>query len=69
LTIRKFKLREWLVKHLNIVIHMFAQDFFVNYIFPFQIAIVDYNDYSEVGIQMNAYILLKVVGTIYFLFL
>jgi hypothetical protein len=43
-------------------------DFFVNYIFPFQTAIVDYNDNNKVGIQMNAQILLKVVGTIYFLF-
>jgi hypothetical protein len=50
----KFTLWEWLVKHLNIVIHMFMQDFFVNYIFPFQRAIVDYNDDDKVGIRMNA---------------
>ncbi len=35
---------------------MFAQDFFVNHIFPFQIAILDYNDDDKVGI-------LKVVAT------
>jgi hypothetical protein len=33
---------------------MFAQDFFVNYIFPFQTAIVDYNDDNKVEIKMNA---------------
>jgi hypothetical protein len=33
---------------------MFAQDFFVNYIFPFQTAIVDYNDEDKVGIKMTA---------------
>jgi hypothetical protein len=42
--------------------------FFCYYIFPFQTAIVDYNDDDKVGIQMNAYILLKVLFTIYFLF-
>jgi hypothetical protein len=33
---------------------MFAQTFFDNYIFPFQITIVDYNDDDKVGIKMNA---------------
>jgi hypothetical protein len=47
---------------------MFPQDFFVNYIFPFQKAIVDYNDDDKVEIKMNAYILFKVVITIYVLF-
>jgi hypothetical protein len=47
---------------------MFVQDFFVNYIFPFQKAIVDYNDDDKVEIKMNASILFKVVATIYFLF-
>ncbi len=32
---------------------MFAQDFFINYIFPFQTTIVDYNDNDKVGIKMN----------------
>jgi len=54
LTFNKFKLWKWLVKHLNITIHMFAQGFFVNYIFPFQNIIIDYNDDDKVGIKMNA---------------
>jgi len=33
---------------------MFVQGFFINYIFPFQKAIVDYNDNDKVGIKMNA---------------
>jgi hypothetical protein len=33
---------------------MFAQDFFINYIFPFQTAIVDHNDNDKVGSKMNA---------------
>ncbi len=33
---------------------MFAQGFFVNYIYPFQTTIVDYNDDDKVGIKMNA---------------
>ncbi len=33
---------------------MFTQDFFVNYIFLFQRAIVDYNDDDKVEIRMNA---------------
>jgi hypothetical protein len=33
---------------------MIAQDFFVDYIFPFQRAIVDYNDDVKVGNKMNA---------------
>ncbi len=33
---------------------MFTQYFFINYIFPFQRAIVNYNEDDKIGIIMNA---------------
>jgi hypothetical protein len=43
-----------LVGHLDIAIRMFAQDFFTKEIFPFQVAIMDWNDEDKVRIGMNA---------------
>jgi hypothetical protein len=41
LTFMKSKLWNQLVGHLDIVIHMFIQDFFIKDTFSFQVAIVD----------------------------
>jgi hypothetical protein len=54
LTFMKSKLRNQLVGHLDIVIYMFAQDFFTKKTFPFQVAIMDWNDGDKVKIGMNA---------------
>jgi hypothetical protein len=68
-TFMKFKLRNRLVKYLNIEIHMFAQDFFLlRSLFSLQIVIAYWSDSDKVKIIVNAY-LLKVVVTICFLFI
>jgi len=54
LTFMKSKLRNQLVGHLDIVIYMFVQDFFTKKTFPFQVAIMDWNDGDKVKIGMNA---------------
>jgi hypothetical protein len=41
LTFMKFKPQNWLAWHLDIVICMFIQDFFIEDIFPFQVAITN----------------------------
>ncbi len=54
LTFMKPKLRNQLVGHLDIVIYMFVQDFFTKETFPFQVAIMNWNDGNKVRIGMNA---------------
>jgi len=54
LTFMKSKLRNQLVEHLDIAICMFAKDFFTKETFPFQIAIMDWNDGDKVRIGVNA---------------
>jgi hypothetical protein len=39
-TFMKSKLQNQLARHLNIVIHIFAQNFFTKETFPFQVAIM-----------------------------
>jgi hypothetical protein len=50
----KSKLRNRLVRHLDIAICMFAQDFFTKETFPFQVVIMDWNDEDKVRIGVNA---------------
>jgi hypothetical protein len=50
----KSKLQNQLARHLDIVIRMFAQDFFTKETFPFQVAIMHWNDENKVRIGMNA---------------
>jgi hypothetical protein len=50
----KSKLRNCLVGHLNIAIHMFPQDFFTKETFPFHHAITYWNDGNEMKAGVNA---------------
>jgi hypothetical protein len=50
----KSNLQNQLAKHLDIAMHMFAKDFFTKETFPFQVAIMDWNDGDKVRIGVNA---------------
>ncbi len=63
LTFMKSKLQNWLVGHLDIAIHMFAQDFFSKETFLFQVVVIDWNDEDKVRIGVNAWLLGFVVLT------
>jgi hypothetical protein len=54
LSFMKSNLWNHLAWHLNIVIHMFAQDFFTKETFPFHHAIIDRNDGDKVKVGVNA---------------
>jgi hypothetical protein len=54
LTFMKFKLWNCLAGHLNIVICMFAQDFFTKDSFPFHATITNWNDENKVRVGIDA---------------
>jgi hypothetical protein len=58
LTFMKFKLWNWLAEHLNIVICMFTQDFFIKDFFPFQGTITNWNDENKVRLGIDAWMLI-----------
>jgi hypothetical protein len=43
-----------LARHLDIAMFMFVENFFTKQTFPFQVAIMDWNDGNKVRIGMNA---------------
>jgi len=51
----KFKFQNWLVRHFNIAIHMFVQDFFIKEIFPLQLVIAYWNDGEKIKVGVNAH--------------
>jgi hypothetical protein len=51
----KFKVRNWLVEHLDITVCMFVQDFCTKNTFLFQATIVDWNGEHKVRIEVNAW--------------
>ncbi len=63
LTFMNSKLWNRLARHLDIVICMFTEKFFINKTFPFQVAIMDWNDGDKVKIGVNAWLLGFVVLT------
>jgi hypothetical protein len=54
LTFMKSKLQNSLAGHLNIVIHMFTQDFFTKDFFPFQAIITNWNVGDKVRVGIDA---------------
>jgi len=40
----KSKLRNWLITHLDLVVHMCAHDFYTIQTFPFYMAVLDWNE-------------------------
>ncbi len=53
-TFMESKFRHQLFEHTNIAIRMFPQHFFTKNTFPFQVAIVDWNDGNKVKVVVNA---------------
>ncbi len=43
-TFMKSKLRNWLITNMDLVVRMYAKDFFTLWTFPFHTAIIDWNE-------------------------